>query len=547
MKRGDTHWQSFESGLWKWRKTGLISVMVMLFPVVSLAGEVTTRRLVNALAEPENWLHYRGDYSGRNHRPLKQIHRENVQDLRVQWVFQTGTGAKFETVPLVVDGIMYLTAPYNNGYALDARTGRVLWRYQRRLPKQQSLCCGPINRGFAILGELLFMATLDSHLVALDSKTGSVVWDVQMEDYGGGYSSTLAPLVVKDKVIVGTSGGEFGARGFLDAYDSKTGKRRWRFWTVPAPGEPASETWSGDSWKTGGAPTWMTGTYDPELDLLYWGVGNPAPDFNGDNRKGDNLYSDSVIALDPDDGELRWHFQFTPHDLHDMDANEVHMLLDLEMGGAKRKVVVQANRNGFYYVLDRETGEFLLAKKFARVTWASGVGPEGRPQVLPDTAPNEKGNYGCPGIAGAANWMAASFNPETGLFYFMAREECSIFFSQEQEFVEGQFFMGSTFQLPADEETWGAVKALDPATGEMKWEFRLYSPAWAGTLSTAGGLVFAGDMEGYLIALDAETGKALWRFQTGTAIFTAPITYMLDGTQYVAIAAGSALYTFALR
>ena len=543
MIRGVTHWH----GLWKWRKTVLINVMVMLFPVVSLAGEVTTRRLLNALSEPENWLHYRGDYSGRNHRPLKQIHRENVQDLRVQWVFQTGTGAKFETVALVVDGIMYLTAPYNNGYALDARTGRVLWRYQRRLPKQQSLCCGFINRGFAILGELLFMATLDSHLVALDSKTGSVVWDVQMEDYRGGYSSTLAPLVVKDKVIVGTSGGEFGARGFLDAYDSKTGKRRWRFWTVPAPGEPASESWSGDSWKTGGAPTWMTGTYDPELDLLYWGVGNPAPDFNGDNRKGDNLYSDSVIALDPDNGELRWHFQFTPHDSHDWDANEVHMLLDLEIGGTGRKVVVQANRNGFYYVLDRETGEFLLAKKFARVTWASGVGPDGRPQVLPDTTPTEQGNYVCPGVAGAANWMASSYNPEAGLFYFMAREECSIFFSEEQEFREGQFFMGSTTQLRADEETWGAIKALDPATGEMKWEFKLYSPAWAGTLSTTGGLVFAGDMEGYVIALDAETGEALWRFQTGTAIFTAPMTYMLDGTQYVAIAAGSALYTFALR
>ncbi len=511
------------------------------------AGEITAERLIHAMEEPDNWIHYRGDYSGRNHRPLKQINRENVGKLQVQWVFQTGVGAgaKFETVPLLVEGIMYLTAPYNNGYALDARSGRVLWRYQRELP-DQSLCCGPINRGFAILGNKLFMATLDSHLLALDTKTGSVVWDVEMADYRPGYSSTLAPLVVKDKVIVGTSGGEYGVRCFLDAYEAESGKRAWRFWTTAGPGEPGSETWSGDSWKTGGAPTWMTGTYDPQLDLLYWGTGNPAPDLYGEDRLGDNLYSNCVLALDPDTGELKWHFQFTPHDLHDWDANEVSVLLDLEMDGKPRKLLVQANRNGFYYVLDRVDGQFLLAKPIARVTWASGIGPDGRPQVLPNTSPTPDGNYQCPGMGGGPNWMAPSYNLETGLLYIVVREECQIYFNTKQELEPGHFFLGSFPGSPPDEKTWGAVKALKPTSGEVKWEFQFYSPTWGGTLSTAGGLVFVGDMEGYFTALDAKTGKSLWRFQTGAPIITAPITYMLDEKQVLAIAAGSALYTFTL-
>ena len=510
-----------------------------------LAGEVTSERLVAALDEPHNWLTYRGDYSGRNHRPLKQITRENVSALRVQWVFQTGVSGKIQTVPLVADGIMYLTASYNTGYALDVRTGRVIWRYRRQLPRQ-SLCCGPINRGFAILGDKLFMATLDSHLLALDRKTGSVLWDVTLGDYTKGYSSTVAPLIVKDKVIVGTSGGEYPVRCFLDAYDAETGKRAWRFWTIPAPGEPGSGSWSDDSWKTGGAPTWMTGTYDPQLDLLYWPVGNPNPDFDGSKRKGDNLYSNSIVALDPDHGKLRWYFQFTPHDLHDWDANETPVLLDLEMDGEERKLLVQANRNGFYYVLDRTSGDFLRAQPFGRVTWASGIDPDGRPRVLPDTAPTPEGNYQCPGIGGAANWMAPSYNPDTGLLYVVYLEECTTYYTSKQEMQEGHFFMGSTFQVP-EEETWGGVKALDPKTGNIQWEFKFHSPSWAGTLSTAGGLIFVGNAEGYFMALDAKTGKVLWRFQTGGPIYTAPITYESDGTQYLAISGGSSLYTFSLK
>ena len=524
----------------------LVAVVVGLVGASWLDAQVTSERLLKALDEPSNWLHYRGDYSGQNHRPLNQITTENVKRLKVQWVFQTGDGGavRFETVPLVLDEIMYLTAAHNNGYALDARTGRVLWRYQRQIPSQ-SRCCGPINRGFAILGEKLYMATLDGHLVALDRRTGNVVWDVEVGDYRKGYSSTLAPLVVKDKVIVGTSGGEYGVRGLLDAYDAESGERSWRFWTIPAPGEPGSETWSGDSWKIGGAPTWMTGTYDPELDLLYWCAGNPAPDFDGKDRLGDNLYSNSVLALDPDDGKLRWHYQFTPHDVHDWDANEVPVLLDREFQGKKRKLLVQANRNGFYYVLDRETGEFLLGKPFARMTWASGIGSDGRPQVLPDTSPTEEGNYQCPGVGGATNWMAPAYNPDTGLLAVTIREECTTYYSSEQEFQEGHFFMGSTFQVP-DEDTWGGVKALDPTSGETRWEFRFYAPSWGGILSTAGGLLFTGDMQGYFMALEAKTGKDLWRFQTGGAIISAPITYLIDGKQVLAIAAGSSLYTFGL-
>ena len=389
------------------------------------------------------------------------------------------------------------------------------------------------------------MATLDAHLVALDRKTGNLIWDVELIDYKLGYSCTLAPLVVKDKVIVGVSGGEYGVRGFLDAYDAQTGERSWRFWTIPSPGQPGSETWSGDSWKTGGAPTWMTGTYDPDLDLLYWCTGNPAMAFSGENRLGDNLYSDSVLALNPDNGDLRWHFQFTPHDLHDWDANEVPVLLDLELEGKKRKLLVQANRNGFYYVLDRVNGEFLLARPFTRVSWASGVGPDGRPQVLPDTDPTEEGNYVCPGVGGGANWMAPAFNPSTGLLYVVIREECSIYYTSEQEFHVAHFSMGSTFQIP-DEDTWGGVHALDPLTGKSKWELKFHSPSWGGILSTTGSLLFVGDMEGYFMALDAGTGKVLWRLQLGGPIITAPITYLVDGNQQVAVAAGSSLYTFSL-
>ena len=529
-------------------KKCIVLLLCLLFVASWHTGwaQVSSERLLQARQEPQNWLTYSGDYSGWRYSSLKQINTANVQQLAAQWVFQTEAKGKFETTPLVFDGVMYVTVQDNLAYALDSRTGRTIWQYRRSLPEGILVCCGRVNRGFAVLGDNLFMATLDAHLVALDRKTGNVLWDVEAADYRKGYAFTLAPLVVKDKVIVGVAGGEFGIRGFIDAYDAETGKRAWRFYTIPGPGEPGHETWEGDSWKTGGSPAWMTGTYDPALNLIYWGTGNPGPDLYGEDREGDNLYSNSVVALDADTGKLKWHFQFTPHDVHDWDATEVPMLLDLEFEGRPRKLLVQANRNGFFYVLDRTNGEFLLARPFARITWAKEIGPDGRPVVLPGTDPTPEGNYVCPGLSGGTNWMSPSYNPQTGLFYVAAREQCNLFFSSPQPYREGVLYWGSTYQPVSDEKEWGALRALDPRTGKIKWEFKYYSAPRAGTLSTAGGLVFAGDMEGYLIAVDAQAGKELWHFQTGSPLFASPMTYSLDGMQYVTIPSGSALFTFAL-
>ncbi len=509
-------------------------------------GQLTYERLLKAVDEPHNWLTYSGDYSGRRYSLLKQIHTGNVEQLAVQWVFQTRTPDKFEATPLVIDGLMYLSAPESHAYALDAGTGRLIWSYQHKLPEKIPLCCGLPNRGLAALGDKVFLATLDAHLVALDSKTGDVVWDVAADDYRKGYSFTAAPLVVKDKVVVGVSGGEYGIRGFIDAYDAETGKRAWRFYTIPGPGEPGNETWAGDSWKSGGAPAWLTGSYDPELNLIYWGTGNPGPDLYGGDRKGDNLYSDSVVALDTDTGRLKWHYQFTPHDLHDWDSTQIPMLLDLEYQGRPRKLLAFANRNGFFYLLDRTNGKFLLGKPFVRVTWANEIGPDGRPLRLPNGDPTEEGNYVCPGVIGGTNWMSPSFHPQTGYFYVAAREQCDIYFTSPQKHREGQIFFGSAFQSKPGEKGWGALRAIDPLTGDIKWEFKHHSPPWGGTLATAGGLVFAGDQEGYLLAFDARSGKHLWHLQTGSPLIAAPMTYALDGKQYVVIPSGGALFAFGL-
>lgn len=528
-------------------KKNLAVITVLLSCVgAPLRAQVSYQRLVNATREPHNWLTYSGDYAGRRFSSLHQINSANVQNLTVRWVFQTGAPGRFEATPLVVDGIMYLTAPGNNAYALDARTGRPLWQYHHRLPEKLALCCGQVNRGVAVLGNKVYMATLDAHVLALDAKTGVVVWDVQAEDYRKGYSFTVAPLAVKNKVIVGVAGGEFGIRGFIDAYDAETGKHAWRFYTIPGPGEPGHETWDGESWKTGGAPAWLTGTYDPELNLIYWGVGNPGPDLYGEERKGDNLYSDCVVALDADTGKLKWHFQFTHHDVHDWDATEIPMLLDLEFKGQPRKLLLQANRNGFFYVLDRRNGKFLLGRPFAKVTWAKEIGPDGRAVVLPGTAPTEEGNYVCPGMAGATNWMSPSYHPQTGLFYVTVREQCDRYYGAAQPYREGHLFFGSAPQTQPGDKEWGALRTLDPRTGEMKWEFRYYSAPMAGTLSTAGGLVFAGDREGYIMAFDAPTGKELWHLQTGAGIAASPMSYAVDGRQSIVIPSGSALFALGL-
>ncbi|MGH9631326.1 MAG: pyrroloquinoline quinone-dependent dehydrogenase, partial [Bryobacteraceae bacterium] len=477
---------------------------------------------------------------------LDQVNRKNAGKLALKWAFQMKTLHKVEITPLVVDGIMYVTQPPNDVHALDAETGRAFWSYRRALPEKINVCCGQVNRGLAMLGGRLYMGTVDSHLVALDSKTGAVLWDIEVADRLAGYSITVAPLAVKDKIIVGISGGEYGIRGFLDAYDAKTGKRAWRFYTVPGPGEPGNETWEGDSWKTGGAPTWVTGSYDPGLNLIYWGTGNPSPDWNGEVRKGDNLYSSSVIAVDADTGKLKWHFQFTPHDVHDYDSVQIPVLVDAEFKGRSRKLMYWANRNSFFYVLDRETGEFLLARPFTKQTWAERIDEKGRPIRKPGTNPSPEGTLVYPGVQGGTNWYSPSYHPKTGLLYLSVWEYASIFHTGDAPYSPGNRFLGSVPSRVPDEPGYGAVRAIHPQTGEVKWEHKLVSMPQAGVLSTAGDIVFGGSDEGHFFALDAYTGEEIWRVNTGGVIAAGPVTYLSNGKQQISIASGSAIFTFAV-
>jgi alcohol dehydrogenase (cytochrome c) len=500
--------------------------------------------------EGERWLTFGGDYSNQRHSPLTQITPENVGGLVPQWTFQTNVVEKFETTPLLRDNVLYVTGPLNTAWAIDARSGRPFWEYRRELPENLTACCGLVNRGFAMLGDLLYMVTLDAHVLAFDSATGRIVWDATMEDYSIGYAATIAPIVANGNVIVGVAGGEYGIRGFIDAYDAQTGERAWRFYTIPGPGEPGNETWAGDSWRTGGASVWVTGAFDPELNLLYYGIGNPGPDYHSESRLGDNLYSDSIVALDADTGELRWHYQFTPHDLHDWDATEVPILGDIEVGGELREVVMFANRNGFYYTIDRATGELLVAEPYVYTTWAKEIGVDGRPILLPGHIPDEEGEITCPDLRGGTNFWPPSFDPATGLFFVNAREGCMTYFAWEQEHIPGQRYTGGAGEYIIDDPDmphYGALRALDPATAERVWEFRYPTPSGAGLLTTASGLIFTGDNEGNLIALESRTGEPIWSYQMGAPMWgTSAITYMVDGRQYVLAPAGTSLTAWAL-
>ena len=513
------------------------------------AGAQTTYEdILNASDHPENWVTYSGNYMAQRFSRLDQITRDNAKNLELKWVRQLDTMNNVETSPIVVDGIMYVTQANNLVHALDAKTGLPFWTYVYPLPQRLTLCCLRQNRGVAILGDRLYMGTLDAHLVALDSKTGTLLWNVEVADNLGGYSITSAPLVVKDMVIIGVSGGEYGIRGFIDAYDAETGELRWRRYTIPGEGEPGNETWAGDSWKTGGAPAWMTGAFDPELNLLYMGTGNPGPDWNGEVRKGDNLYSDSLLALDVDTGEMKWHFQFTPHDVHDWDACQVPVLADMEFEGRQRKLVLFGNRNAFYYTLDRVTGEFLVGKPFAKQTWAEGLDEKGRPIRLPNTFPSEEGTIVYPHVQGAANWWSPSYSPQTELFYLMSFDAASKYFIGEADYAEGELFVGSFPEIAAPDDSFvSAVRAIDPRTGDRKWEYVVYARSTSGILSTAGGIVFGGTVQGNFFALDDTTGKELWRRSTGGWIHAAPVTYTVDGRQQVTIASGHAIFTFGLR
>ncbi len=507
-------------------------------------GDVPTERIVQADKDPENWLTYSGNFASHRFSLLDQIDTATVKNLRVSWVYQTSPGL-VETTPIVVDGVMYITEPPSTVTALDTRTGRKLWTWSPSMPDNIIAIGFPsVNRGVAVLDESVFVGTLNAHLVALDARSGAVRWDVTVADNAKGYAITSAPMAVQDKIVIGVSGGETGIRGFLDAYDSKTGSRAWRFWTVPEPGQKGSETWGGESSRTGAGATWIPGAYDPDLNLLYWGIGNPGPDWNGDSRPGDNLYTCSVVALNPTDGNLEWYFQFTPHDLHDWDSNQIPVLINGNYKGKVRKLMAFANRNAFYYLLDRETGEYLQAVPYAKQTWAERIDENGRPVLLPNTEPSVNGTLVYPSLQGATNWFSPSFSKVSGLFFVAVREMGSNYFKSEVAYKEGQQFLGGGEQALDGDQAKGCIRALDAFTGQKKWEFSLLSPPWAGVMSTAGGLVFGGTNEGNFFALDAQTGKELWNFQTGGAVRSNPISFGVDGKQYIGIAAGRAIYTF---
>lgn len=519
-------------------------------PVVPAAASfspVTNDRLVHSEREPHNWLMYSGNYAAQRYSALTQIHNFNVDRLEMKWAHQLRVIDRSESTPIVVDGVMFVTEAPTTVIALDAATGEQYWRYEHELPEELNFCCGRNNRGVAVLGDRLFVSTLDAHLIALDARTGNLIWDVEVADPRAGYSKTAAPLVVGDKVVTGVAGGEYGIRGFVDAYDAGTGARAWRLYTVPGAGEPGNETWAGESWRTGGAATWMTGAYDPELDLVYWGTGNPGPDWNGDVRAGDNLYSDCVLAIDPATGTLRWYFQFTPHDIHDWDATQVPVLADTRVDGRDRKVILWPNRNAFFYVIDRETGEFLLGKPYARQTWAEKLDRDGRPILVPGTEPSLEGTVVSPSIGGGSNWWSPSYSPRTDLLYVNAYDGETRYFMREEDYVEGEQYTGGGGETPDPAPKYhSAIRAISPQSGDIDWEFPIQPRSTAGVMATAGDVVFSGTVDGYFFALDALTGEERWHIKLGSFIHSAPMSYMVDGRQYIAIAAGNVLFTFAL-
>ena len=524
------------------------ALCVGLAAATSAPAQVPYERLLRAHTEPHNWLTYSGNFLGHRHSTLDLIHRRNVKDLRPIWMHQAGGDApRLETSPLVVDGILYVTERAHVVTALDGKTGRPVWSYQHRAASSDVRgCCGQVNRGLAILDDTIFHVTYDARLLALDRSTGALRWQTTLADTRDGYSSTGAPLAVRDKVIVGIAGGEFGIRGFLDAYDAKTGQQLWRFWTIPGDGEPGNETWAGESWKTGGAPTWITGTYDPDLNLIYWGTGNPCPDHNGDHRTGDNLYSDSVVAIDADTGKLRWHFQYTPHDLHDWDSNQVPVLFDAVLDGRPRKLLAQVNRNGFYYVIDRETGAFVTGTAYAKQTWAKGLDERGRPIRVPGMEPTPEGKLVYPGLPGGTTWQGPSYSPKTGLLYAGVRDDFGeLFFKLPADTHErGEHFQAGGTRAEEGAEWAAAVRAFDAVSGRKVWEFPTFQSV-SSVLSTGGGLVFGGTGDGYVFALDDRNGRPLWSFYAGASAGSSnPVTYAIDGRQYFMIAAGQVLVAF---
>jgi alcohol dehydrogenase (cytochrome c) len=516
--------------------------------------EVEMRQIVETDKTPGQWLTYAGNYAGHRHSLLTQVTKRNVRNLRLAWVAQLRqVDRELEVSPIVADGMMFVSESRDGVVALDAKTGEVIWSYQRPVPDGLPLCCGMPNRGVAVLGQTVFVATIDSFLVALDANTGKQRWIVKVADYHDGYSMTGAPLALGDRVVAGVAGGEFGIRGFLAAFDTADGQLLWKFHTIPGPGETGHETWAGDAWKTGGGPTWTVGAYDPREDLIFWGTGNPSPDFQAAARPGDNLFTNSVVAIEAKTGRLRWHYQFTPADEHDWDANQQPVLADIDWLGRKRSVVLWANRNAFFYALDRRTGEFLFAKPFVKQTWNLGFDASGLPRVAGSARPSESGSLVWPAMMAATNWWPPSYDASRQLVFVPCSDAAGIYFQSEQvKYKRGERFEGSVASayarnLPAT----AYVKAIDARTGDVRWQTVLDSGSenfvWAvgGVLSTRGGVVFSG-YRNYFRAFDADTGKELWKVSLGARVRGSPISFLLDGRQYVAVAAGHSMFVFSL-
>jgi alcohol dehydrogenase (cytochrome c) len=550
-------------------KLRLIAVLVCALGAlgVSLTAQVTYERMLRADREPQNWLTYGGDYASRRYSSLSQITRDNVKNLNLKWVWRPRYLDKMETTPLVVDGVVY-AVQNSEVVALDAATGRIFWTFRYAVPPASNAYL-MVVKGLAIHGDRLFWATYDGHLIAIDAKTGKGIWNKTVFDYRTGLQFNVAPLVVKDKIILGPSTNEFGTNCWVAAYDVKTGEELWKFKTVPEPGEPGNNTWPGDSWQHGGNPIWVTGSYDPDTNLTYWGTGNPNPGWNaGPRQGGDNLYGDSVVAIDVDTGKLKWHYQFTPGDEFDWDSVQVPVLADLEWQGRQRKVMLWANRNGFFYVLDRGTGEFLLGKAFVKQNWAVGF-DNGRPVRAPGIKPTPQGTLVQPGTQGGTNWYSPSFSPRTGLFYVSVWDNYSSIsrYAEVAPWQAGRKYTGMAGrntappppgspptpvisragpQYRTEAEGYGAVRALDPKTGEKKWEFKMVDYTESGILTTGSDLLFSGGREGNFYALDARNGDMLWKVNLGGNIASGPISFSADGKQYVAVCGEGALYVFGL-
>ncbi len=496
-----------------------------------------------------DWTSYNGTVGGNRYSTLDQIRTANVGRLVPRWMFTISDAPYLETTPVVVEGVMYVTSA-NQCYALDAGSGRELWHFRRDRTKDLGGGGGGgINRGVAWSGKHIFMATDNAHLLSLNRFTGEVEWESVLADWRQNYDTTSAPLIAGDLVISGTAGGEGGARGFLAAFDMATGKEVWRFWTVPTPGEPGSETWKGNAIAHGGAVTWFTGSYDREADIVYWQTGNPGPDYDGKEREGDNLYSDCVLALDRKTGKLKWHYQFTPHDTHDWDAAEPLLLVDATWRGQPRKLLLTGNRNGFFYLFDRAKGQLLLAKPFVQeLNWAKEIGPDGRP-ILAELPKVGNGVKVCPSQDGATNWYSSAFSPKTGLFYFQTLEKCDVYTDDGPVAWEaGKGYLGGSQQTAPGEVPKKILRALDIQTGKMVWEYaqRGAAESWGGALATAGGLVFFCEDSGLFMAVDAADGKPLWNFRANQNWHASPMTYQFDGKQYVAIASGQTIMSFGL-